>query len=216
MANTIDGFTFFRSFYEALMEMKPADRHTMYDAIMAYTFEGKEPDLKNSVQRMMFKALKPNLDSGIAARVSGKKGGRPSNSVTAKDTEDKRGVSEIEKGALQKNKKQKEEEIEIEQEIEIELEQEKSKGKKFSPPTIEEVREYIMQNKLDVPVEKWWHYYNARDWCLSKGQKMKNWKSAVHTWDRRNHDGSSNTNSYDIAGTGLRGPGDTQDIARRA
>ena len=211
MANTVEAFTFFRSFYEALMEMRPADRHAMYDAIMRYTFEGEEPELRNSVQRMMFKVLRPNLDSSIEARINGKKGGRPSNSVNAKVSEDKRGVSKKKKGALPKNEKQQEQEQELEQEQEQELEQEqeKSKGKKFSPPTIEEAREYIRQNHLDVPVEKWWHYYNARDWCLSKGQKMKNWKSAIHTWDRRSdHEGHSSSNSYDISGTGLRGPQD--------
>lgn len=53
----------------------------------------------------------------------------------------------------------------------------------FLPPTIEEVKMYIMERNLDVDAVKWWNFYNAKGWMIGKN-KMKNWKSAVNTWAR--------------------------------
>ena len=128
MENRIEAFTFFGSFYDAFKEMKSSDRLAMYDAIMAYAFEGKEPVLKNSTQRMAFTLLKPNIDSGIEARLSGKKGGRPAKDKTEVTEKEKTGVSKKQKGGLSKNKKQQEQEQELEQEQEIEQELENISG----------------------------------------------------------------------------------------
>lgn len=55
----------------------------------------------------------------------------------------------------------------------------------FSPPTIDEVRDYCMEKHYDIDVELFISYYDMRDWELSKGKKMSNWKSAVNAWVRR-------------------------------
>ena len=58
--------------------------------------------------------------------------------------------------------------------------------KKFIPPTIEEVQAYCMERGNNIDAEHFVSYYEARGWSLGKGQKMKNWKSAVVTWEKNN------------------------------
>ena len=58
---------------------------------------------------------------------------------------------------------------------------------KFCPPTLEEVKAYIQEKGYKVDAEKWWNYYDSKDWYIGKN-KMVKWKSAVATWNTRNYD----------------------------
>ena len=68
--------------------------------------------------------------------------------------------------------------------IEIDKESEGSKTKRFVPPTLEEVKEYIASRGNKIDAEKFYYYYDARNWELSKGRKVKKWKSCVITWEK--------------------------------
>lgn len=59
----------------------------------------------------------------------------------------------------------------------------------FVPPSIEEVRAYCEERKNDIDPEYFVNYYEARNWVLSSGQKMSNWKSTIVTWERRDKNG---------------------------
>lgn len=61
------------------------------------------------------------------------------------------------------------------------------KQAKFCPPTLEEVKAYIQEKGYKVDAEKWWNYYDSKDWYIGKN-KMVKWKSAVATWNTRNYD----------------------------
>ena len=74
---------------------------------------------------------------------------------------------------------------EIEKEIEIDTEIEKDKGraKRFTPPTLEEVRAYCRERGNAVDPERWHDYYSSNGWKVGKNP-MKDWKAAVRTWER--------------------------------
>ena len=59
------------------------------------------------------------------------------------------------------------------------------KKKAFTPPTIEEVREYCDKRNNGISAEEWWHFYNARNWFSGK-TKISKWKSAIITWEIKN------------------------------
>ena len=66
----------------------------------------------------------------------------------------------------------------------------KSCAAPFVPPTLAEVREYIekvRRSPID-PVAFFAHYEN-NDWRLSSGRRMKDWRLAVITWERRDRNG---------------------------
>lgn len=56
--------------------------------------------------------------------------------------------------------------------------------KKFVPPTLQEVQEYIADNpKLcNIDAEIFWHGYNDGDWIDTKGNPVRNWKLKLWTW----------------------------------
>ena len=56
---------------------------------------------------------------------------------------------------------------------------------RFAPPTVEEVRAYCTERKNHVDPEAFVDYYERQGWVLSNGQKMKDWKSGVRTWEKR-------------------------------
>lgn len=51
----------------------------------------------------------------------------------------------------------------------------------FSPPSVEEVRAYAKENKIDFDSAKFVDFYTANDWHLGTA-KMKDWKLAVRVW----------------------------------
>ena len=59
---------------------------------------------------------------------------------------------------------------------------------KFIIPSIEEIEAYCRERGNDVDAERFWNFYNSKGWYVGKN-KMKSWKSAVITWEKRNgHD----------------------------
>ena len=81
--------------------------------------------------------------------------------------------------------------IDIEEDIEIDKDKEKdnsieSKRKRFSPPTLEEVRAYCLERNNGVDAERFIDYYTSNGWQVGKN-KMKDWKAAVRTWERNGY-----------------------------
>ena len=63
----------------------------------------------------------------------------------------------------------------------------KTKRASFVKPTVEEVRAYIAEKGYSVDAEKFWNFYEAKDWYIGKN-KMKRWHNAVATWARSGSD----------------------------
>lgn len=55
-----------------------------------------------------------------------------------------------------------------------------------APPTLEEIREYCEKRNNGIDPEQFFDYYAMRDWKLSHGQPMTDWKASVRYWER-NH-----------------------------
>lgn len=74
-------------------------------------------------------------------------------------------------------------EIELEKEIEIEKDQ-KSRGKKFTPPSLQEVAAYCFERNNSIDPQRFIDYYESNGWMIGKS-KMKDWKAAIRNWERR-------------------------------
>lgn len=72
--------------------------------------------------------------------------------------------------------------IEIEKEKEIDTEKKKG-ASRFTPPTVEEVRDYCTERGNSVDADRFHSYYTANGWKVGKNP-MKDWKAAVRTWER--------------------------------
>lgn len=61
----------------------------------------------------------------------------------------------------------------------------KNKNNIFCPPTVDEVQKYIHSVGSKVDAEAFVAFYESKGWVVGKN-KMKNWKSAIVTWEKRN------------------------------
>lgn len=59
------------------------------------------------------------------------------------------------------------------------------KRKRFTPPTVEEVRAYCQERNNGIDPEAFIDYYTARGWKYGQGKPVADWKAAVRTWERR-------------------------------
>lgn len=90
---------------------------------------------------------------------------------------------------------------EIEKEKEIEKEIEHTEKKQASPrvfkaPTLDEVKAYAREAKLDVDCDRFFQYFTTpndagQTWIDSKGNKVKNWKQKLQTWARKDTSSSN-------------------------
>ena len=60
---------------------------------------------------------------------------------------------------------------------------EKVKAKRFSKPTIEDIKEYCIERNNFVDAEKFFDYYSSNGWKVGKNP-MKDWKASVRTWEK--------------------------------
>ena len=63
---------------------------------------------------------------------------------------------------------------------------EKSTPKRFVKPTIDEIRVYCDERNNGIDPVKFFNYYESVGWKIGKAP-MKNWKSCVITWERKNN-----------------------------
>lgn len=59
----------------------------------------------------------------------------------------------------------------------------KTTRRRFTPPTVEEVRTYCRERQNMVDPQRFVDYYTANGWMVGKN-KMKDWKAAVRTWEQ--------------------------------
>lgn len=55
------------------------------------------------------------------------------------------------------------------------------KSYRFSPPTLEEIKAYILEKGYSVDADRFFNFYESKGWYVGKN-KMKDWKAAVRTW----------------------------------
>ena len=59
--------------------------------------------------------------------------------------------------------------------------------KRFTVPTIEDVKTYCTERGNAVDADKWFDYYSSNGWKVGRNA-MKDWKAAVRTWEKSSFD----------------------------
>ena len=66
----------------------------------------------------------------------------------------------------------------------ININKRESKERKTAYPSFEEVQDYIKQKGLLVNPKAFYDYFEAGDWKDAKGNKVRNWKQKLLTWNK--------------------------------
>lgn len=149
--------------------------------MLHYQQAGNVPEIEDGAVALAFDVVKYDIDKNAEKydrivernRENGKKGGRPKNPVgflgTQKNPEEpKKADNDNDNVNDNENKK----------------ESVKKKAPRFLPPTVEEVREYCNERKNNVDAVRFVDFYASKGWMIGSN-KMKDWKAAVRTWEKR-------------------------------
>ena len=59
-----------------------------------------------------------------------------------------------------------------------------NKKERFKKPILDEVKNYCILRKNNIDAEAFIDFYESKNWHIGKN-KMKDWRAAVRTWERR-------------------------------
>lgn len=173
-----ESFVFYRSFYEATKDIEPEDQAALLMGVCEYALDGIEPKL-TGVSSAMFKLIKPQIDANNKRYSDGMKGGRP--------RKEKPVVMKNETSGFEKTQKSKPNvNVNVNENVNDNENVNVSEG--LTPqtaPTLDEVRAYCTERKNTVDPVRFVEYYQMREWKLSGGKPMKDWKAAVRYWETR-------------------------------
>ena len=174
--NSINGFTFYKSYYECLTGLEQKDKEQILYAILEYVFEDKEPTF-DDFKKTIWILIKPNLTTSK---------NKSSNAQKAADDKQKEIKSKSNQNQIEISKKHSPQEEDKEEDDDKELDKEyinnkkeNIKRKKFIKPTVEEIKEYCQKRNNGVDAQKVYDYYDSNNWCDSKGNKVNNWKQKI-------------------------------------
>lgn len=68
---------------------------------------------------------------------------------------------------------------------------ENTKRKDLGKPTLEDIQSYIRDKNLHVNAKEFFEYFEEGNWIDSKGNKVKNWKQKILTWEKFKFNGVS-------------------------
>lgn len=68
-----------------------------------------------------------------------------------------------------------------------EIEDISAKPKRFTKPSLDEIKAYCLERKNNVNAEKFFDYYESNGWKVGKSA-MKVWKAAIRSWERNGFD----------------------------
>lgn len=60
----------------------------------------------------------------------------------------------------------------------------RNNNSKFIPPTVEEISQYVLEKRLNVSAQQFYDYFSTGNWIDAKGNKVKNWKQKLLTWNK--------------------------------
>jgi hypothetical protein len=189
-----ESFVFYASFYEAIKELPDNTQLELYAAICKYSLYGELPEL-SPISKALFTAIKPNIDKAAARYVAsvenGKKGGRP----PKKETQTKPSGNPAKPNNNPDITQTKPSEnlnvyVDVNDNVDdnvnadVESKADKPQRSRFTPPTLEEVQAYCQERDNGVDPEQFIAFYSSKGWKIGSS-KMKDWKAAVITWEKR-------------------------------
>ena len=161
-----NSFIFYRSFYEAIADLPEANQLELYRAIFELSLNENEPKL-TGISKTVFTLIRPQIVANNQ---------RFKNGIKAKV---KRNVSEIEANNKQNQSKTEANKNKNNNNNENKNEN-KKENKNFTPPTLEEVKSWFIENGSTAEAgAKAWQYYTDGEWIDSKGTPVKNWRQKM-------------------------------------
>lgn len=186
-----DSFVFYRSFYEALQQVPKTHRTAIYEACFTYVFESREVSL-SGVPGALWALIKPQLDASQRRYENAKKGaehgkkGAEYGKLGGRPKKEKPPLRGNEQNPLNVNDNVN---VNVNDNVSVNGNAtEVPPAQTHTVPSLEEIKAYCKERKNSIDAKKFYEYYEMREWKLSNGGPMKDWKAAVRYWETREKD----------------------------
>lgn len=191
----------FHEYLDEMADLTDAEFGRLARALLVYSRTGEFPAL-NGNERLFKRRVIMQEDRAQESyvqvveknRANGQLGGRPRKHTETQRNPEK--PTETQNNPQKPNETQKTQ-IEIESEIKTEINTPLPNGNKgskaatpptretrFSPPSLDEVQAYISERGSAVDAQQFVDFYASKGWMVGKN-RMKDWKAAVRTWEKR-------------------------------
>ncbi|MFR9611767.1 MAG: DUF6291 domain-containing protein [Rikenellaceae bacterium] len=175
-----ESFIFYESFFQAIDKMEIADQLPIYKAITEYALYRKPPDLEG-MGAVVWALIQPNLDANWRKWENGRKGGAPKGNANAIKQPKNNQHSTSGYPTIQPN-------VDVDEDVDVNVDKDvkhnRRTAKRFTPPSFEEVNSYIVQKGYSLSAQTFIDYYTSNGWMVGR-TKMKDWRSAINNWARR-------------------------------
>ncbi len=204
-----EGFRWLPSYYEAIRDLPECERLLICDAILDYGF-GNEVGELPPLLAGYFRLIVPTLDRSVKfetkQKANGKKGGRPKQTEENPDeTQNEFGINPDET----QNEFGENLALALDNDIDsafdvaeerafarafdgdgvkdLERADRPRRAARFSPPSVDDVRDYCLERRRYIDSERFVNYYAAKGWRIG-GEPMTDWRAAVRSWESRQED----------------------------
>lgn len=174
----------FFEWLDVTQDLTAEEKGNLIDAVVSYASGREYEYLLCGACKIAFRFLKGQVDRN-AAISDVRRQARQGKTVVVKQEQTTTNDNKTEQtqSSLPKEK-EKEKEKDKEKDKEIGAPQ-----KRFTPPTVAEVKAYCLERANNIDAEYFVDYYAARNWCLSNGKKVADWRACVRTWEKRDSGG---------------------------
>jgi hypothetical protein len=189
-------FNTYHSYLKSIEPLNEAERGRLFTALLIYSSTGAEPELRGN-ERFIFPTMKEQIDRD-AKRYTDKCKRQAENAKKRWDANACQGMPTHANDAKEKEKektktKEKDKAKDIEKEN-VKEKADKPPRSRFIAPTLEEVEAYCKERGNNIDPKRFWEYFDASGWIDSKGNKVKNWKQKVITWESKGGNGNAGVN----------------------
>lgn len=189
-----ESIVFYRSFYEAIKELSAEEFRNAVMAIMEYGLNDSEIDTSGVAKAILIMA-KPQIDKNNKRYENGLRGGtkpKQNQNETKLESNSNQTRTKLEpkwnqsgtKAEPKRTNPEPNDNVNDNDNVNVnDIKESEEKKPRFYPPTLEELKKYIDDNKYNVDPERFIDYYTANGWTVGKN-RMIDWKAAVRNWDR--------------------------------
>ena len=172
----LESFNAYHSYLEAISPLNDEERGRLFTALLLYSKTGECPHLTGN-ERFIFPSMKGQIDRDRQKYEA--------KCARNRDNVKRRWESEscVPVRSYTNDTKDKEEDKEEDKDSII-LGDRKKSAKRFTPPTVDQVRAYCMERQNQVDPQRFCDFYEANGWKQGKGKPIVDWKAAVRTWER--------------------------------
>ena len=175
-----ESFTFYKSFEDGICHLSDAEQLQVYRAISRYSLFGERPAL-DGYAGMAWAFIEPILrksrigfENGVKGSEYGKLGGNPNFQKGKRNPYYQDNPQDNPKRACI-----------TDTDTDTDTEKRKKSVARFTPPTLQEVRQYIAENGYNfVDADLFYNHYEANGWKVGKNT-MKDWRASVRGWQSR-------------------------------